>query len=292
MIRDLPVEAVDAYPFGQPDGPGHLAPPVIPVEDNVPPVDERDLAPRLVAQPDEGLHDVDDLGEISAAPVLLVGRLVRAVDGERDFVEPGSDDPFHLGFVEKQAVRADVEVDARVAGLEVFDHLDRLRVNERVAVVEEIEPDETRTDLVHDAAELVEREERPLPGGDEAGFLRTHGLEAGQVAANRGLEEDPGQDFEVDGTLRDRRALGQGPLEAAIEAERRVAFIEAAPDLFHFIGAPDVEERGFREGAERSLAARIGAAADNLPVAEDDEDVEDPVAGEARFQAVGLSGVL
>ena len=68
----------------------------------------------------------------------------RAVDRERDLVDARVHQPSHLLLGERQAVGARVEIDVRELRLDVLAHLDRALVQERLAVVEEVDAAERR----------------------------------------------------------------------------------------------------------------------------------------------------
>ena len=78
--------------------------------------------------------------EAAALPVLRVAVLRRAVDREGHLVDAGVHQPPRLLLGERQAVGAGVEVDVREVRLDVLAHLDGALVQERLAVVEEVDP--------------------------------------------------------------------------------------------------------------------------------------------------------
>ena len=85
--------------------------------------------------------------EFPPLPVLLVARLRRAVDGEGDLVDAGVHEAAGLLLAKRQAVGARVEIDVREVRLDVLAHLDRALVQERFAVVEEVDASERRARL-------------------------------------------------------------------------------------------------------------------------------------------------
>jgi hypothetical protein len=97
-------------------------------------------------------------------------------------------EPARLRFIQGKAVRAGIEVDLRKLGLDVLAHLDGALVQERLAVVEEIDADQRSADLVDDAAEQIEVEHAGLPRPGDAGFRRAARLGARDVAGGRALD--------------------------------------------------------------------------------------------------------
>ena len=64
-------------------------------------------------------------------------------------------------------------------------------MEERLAVVEEIDAHERRAGLVDDAAEEIEVEHAGLAGAGDAGLGRAAGLGARDVAGRRALDVEP-----------------------------------------------------------------------------------------------------
>ena len=100
--------------------------------------------------------------EAATLAVLDVRLRRRAVDRERHLVDARVHEAPRLGFGQRQAVGAGVEVDVRKARLDVLAHLDRALVQKRFAVVEEVDPHQGRPRFVHDATEQVEVEHSGL----------------------------------------------------------------------------------------------------------------------------------
>src|SRR5262249_33619219 len=96
-----------------------------------------------------------------------------------------------LLFREGESVGARIEIHVREVRLDVCAHLDGALVEERLAVVEEIDPDERRPRLVDDLAEHVEVQHAGLPRPRDAGLWRAAGLIAGDVARGRALYIEP-----------------------------------------------------------------------------------------------------
>ena len=148
MIGDLPGEAVDADPGGEPSCFSHLPPRIVPAKEDIPPVDERHLPCGRIAPADEVAHDPHDLFEIAASTVAGIGFRVGPVDREGDLVEPRVDDPSDFLFGQQQPVGAGIEIYGGELPLEVLDHLHRLGMDEGIPVIEKIEPDEIGADLI------------------------------------------------------------------------------------------------------------------------------------------------
>src|SRR5207247_11482568 len=118
---------------------------------------------------DHGGERGDAAVEAAAPPVLFVRALRRAVDRERHLVYPGMYQPPRLLVGERKPVRARVQVHLREMRLDVLAHLDGALVEERLAVVDEVDAHQRRAGLVDDPAEQVEIEHAGLTGPRDAG---------------------------------------------------------------------------------------------------------------------------
>ena len=125
----------------------HLLVAVVPVEQDVAPVEERQVAAGAALLVRHRAQVGDRDVEPAALPVLHVAVRRRAVDRERHLVDARVHEPARLRLGERQAVGAGVEIDVREVRLDVLAHLDRALVQERLAVVEEVDADERRRRL-------------------------------------------------------------------------------------------------------------------------------------------------
>ena len=165
--------------------------------------------------------------ELPALAVLDVAVLGRAVDREGHLVDARVDQPPRLGFGERQAVGARVEVDVRKMGLDVLAHLDGALVEERLAVVEEVDPAERRPDFVDHSLEDIEVQHAGLARLRDAGFRRAARLRARDVAGRRALDEHPRRErTRVERSNGGRLVLLQRPLERAVAAELRAPGVQ------------------------------------------------------------------
>ena len=205
VIGQLPAQAVDADLGREAPRQVHLGVAVVPGEQDVAPVEERQVPagpPFLVRHRAKvGERDV----ELPALAVLDVALLGRAVDRERHLVDAGVHEAPRLRLGERQAVGARVEVDVREMRLDVLAHLDGALVEERLAVVEEVDAAERRPDFVDHPLEEVEVQHAGLAGVRDAGFRRAARLRARDVAGRRALDEHPRREGAR------RRAIGRGP---------------------------------------------------------------------------------
>ena len=225
--------------------------------------------------------------ELAALPIARVGILRRAVDRERDLVDARMHQAPRLLFVQREPVRARVEVDVRKLRLDVLAHLDRALVEERFAVVEEVDAYQRRSGFVDDAREHVPVEHAGLTRARDAGFRGAARLEARDVAGRRALDVQPaGQRRNIEIAHGRRLVWRQRQLQRAVAAERRAPGIEVFAQLARDRPTPDLGERRRAKVAEHPLGVRIGAAADDAAVAEHDGNRPGPAAGEAGGEVV------
>jgi hypothetical protein len=111
--------------------------------------------------------------------------------------------------------------------LDVLAHLHGALVQERFAVVEEVDPDQRGASLVDRPSEQIEVEHAGLAGAGDAGFRRAARLLAGDVARRGGLDIEPGGELQhVQVPYRGGLILLQRQLQGAVAAELRAAGIE------------------------------------------------------------------
>ncbi len=287
MVGDLPGQAVYARLGRQLAGVIHLGLAVVPPEQDVPPVEERQIpaGPALLVRhrPQRAQRSV----ESAPLPVAGVALGERAVDREGDLVDAGVNQPDGLRLTQGQSVGARVEIGPREPLLDVLAHLHGTFVQERLAVVEEVDPREARTGLVDHAREEIEVEHAGLPGPRDPGLGRAAGLEAGDVARRGALDvEAGGQRAGVDRPDAGRRVAGQRQLEGAVAAEPGAARVEVGPQAPNRRGVPDLRERLCPRVAQHALHVRVGAAADHAPVAREHERAPGPGATEAGGEMI------
>src|SRR6266487_5033062 len=229
MIRELPAEAIDLHPARHLARARHLLVAVVVREENVPPVDERQIPARAPFFLRRRAKISNGLVEVPALPVLRVALGRGAVDREGHLVDPRVDEPPDLFLREGEAVRARVEIDVRKARLDVLAHLDGALVQESFAVVEEIDPAERRPRLVHAPAEQLEVEHAGVPRAGDAGLRRAAGLRAGDVTGRGALDVQPRRKLlDVQIACGWRILFAEGEFQRAIAAEFRTAGIEVA----------------------------------------------------------------
>ena len=184
-------QSIDAELDGEPPRLVHLLVRVVPVEEDVAPVELRHVAAGRGLLVGHRAQVGDRQVELAALPVAHVGLLRGAVDREGHLVDARVDQPPRFFLVEGQAVGAGVEVDVRELRLDVLAHLDGALVQERLAVVEEVDPAERRAGLVDHPREQVEVEHAGLAGPGDAGLGRAAGLETRDVAGGGALDVEP-----------------------------------------------------------------------------------------------------
>ena len=196
-------------------------------------------------------------------------------------------EPARLRVGQRKTVRARIEVDLREARLDVLTHLHRALVQERFAVVEEINSHERRAHFIDDAAEQVEIEHACLPRACDAGLGRAARLIARDVARGRAFDVHArGQRARVD-RAHDRSLVSlQRQLQRAIAAEPRAACIQIGAQLRDRGAVPHLADRRGPHVAEDAVRVRIGAAADDAAVAEHDQRRPGPRALETCGQEV------
>ena len=118
----------------------HLLVAVVPCEQNVPPVEKRQVAPRTLLLVGHGTKFLSATSSRPRWRYFAVALLARPIDREGHFVDAGPCEPPRLLLGKREAVRARVEVDVRIPALDVLAHLDRALVQEGFAVVEEVDP--------------------------------------------------------------------------------------------------------------------------------------------------------
>src|SRR6516165_2650247 len=114
--------------------------------------------------------------------------------------------------------------------LDVLAHLDGLFVQERLAVIEEIDPAERGSDLVYDAAEEIEVEHPRLTRPGDPGLGRAAGLRARNVAGRCAFDVHAVGIGSSIKRANDRRLIfTERPLQRAVAAEFRSAGVEVLP---------------------------------------------------------------
>ena len=205
----------------------HLLVAVVPGEEDVAPVEDGHVAARLPLLVRHRAQVGDGDVEAPALPVALVRLLRRAVDRERHLVDARVHEAPRRLLLERQAVGAGVEVDVRELRLHVLAHLDGPLVQERLAVIEEVDAPERRPRFVDHPREEIDVEHAGLARARDAGLRRAAGLEARDVARGRALDvEARGLRRHVETALRRRLALRQRQLQRAVAAERRPAAVQ------------------------------------------------------------------
>ena len=127
----------------------------------------------------------DGLFERAVDPDALVGRLVVAVEGEGQLVEPGFDEAPGLVLVEQGGVRVELGHDPGRVG--VADHLEEIRVEQGFAAVDEVGLVDEAGGLVDDLPEEVERHVPLVPPVQV--LVGAH--DALEVAEARRLDPEP-----------------------------------------------------------------------------------------------------
>ena len=215
--------------------------------------------------------------EPAALPVFHVAFRRRAIDRKRHLIDARVHQPARLLFGQRQAVGAGVQVNSRKPRLDVFAHLDRALVQERLAVVEKVDSHERGADLVDDAAKKVEVQHSGLARSRDAGFRRAARLVARDVAGRGALDEHPRRERPRVERADDRLLIFlERQLQRAVAAEFRSAAVELIPQLEDCRPCPHI---AYRRGAcvpEHALAVGVGAAADNAAVAQHHEHVPWP----------------
>ena len=281
VVGDLPRQTVDAEFGGQTPGTVHLFRAVVPLEQDVPPVDERQVAVRAPLLVRHRPHGVQRKVEPPALPVARVAFGKGAVDREGDLVDAGVDQPPGPRFGQRQSVGARVEIDLREALLDVLAHLDGPLVQERLAVVEEVDASEARTGLVDDPGEQIEIEHPRLPRARDAGLGRAAGLEAGDVAGRRAFDVEPGrQGAGIDRPHRRRVVFTQRQLERAVAAEAGASRVQIGAQVPDGFGVPDFLDGLLARVPQHAPCVRVGAAADDPAVAGQHERAPGPGAAE------------
>ena len=229
--------------------------------------------------------------EAAALPVLDVAGLRGAVDGKGHLVDAGVDQAPGLLLGERKAVGARIDVDVRKAGLDVLAHLHGALVQERLAVVEEVDPLERGAGLVDGAAEQLEIEHAGLARARDAGLRRAHGLVARDVTGGRALDvhlrgqrpgvhrPDGGAASFFSGSLREQSPQNFDP--PALSSSRSRVIVPSPPYVL---------ERGGPHVAQYAPGVRIGAATDDPPVAEHDQRGPWPASTESGWR--GSSGTF
>src|SRR5262245_21966706 len=133
MIGELPAETVHANLVRHRSRPFHLRLAVVVGEEDVAPVDEREIASSGVRFIGCYPQVANRLLEITTLAIDRVGLRSCAIDRECDFVDTGSNEPTDLILVESQTVRAGVKVDVRELCFDVFAHLDGALVEKGLA---------------------------------------------------------------------------------------------------------------------------------------------------------------
>src|SRR5690606_28397161 len=111
----------------------------------------------------------------------------------------------------------------------------------------------------------------------DAGRGRAAGVEAREVAGGRALDiQAARQGRDVERALRHGRRLVERQLERAVAAEVRTAGVDLATEAAGCLAAPDVGEGGRARVAEDALRVRVGTAAHDAAVTEEDGDLPRP----------------
>ena len=153
--------------------------------------------------------------------------------------------------------------------LDVLAHLNGALVQERLAVVEEVDSAERRPGLVDRLREQVPVEHAGLPRPGDAGLGRAARLEARDVTGGGALDVQAVRERpDVHLALRDGLVRRERQLQRAVAAERRAAGVQ----ILRAAGGPSARSRSSATwtSARRPARAwrRIGAAADDAAVAE------------------------
>ena len=287
MVGELPAQSVDAEILCELSGALHLGVTVVPDEQDVAPVQKRQVAagaPLLVSHRAEVVNRDVELAALSVSRVAL-GR--RAVDRERHLVYAGVHEAARLLLVEREAVRARVQIILRELRLDVLAHFDRALVEERLAVIEEVDPRQRGSNFVDDPPEQIEIEHAGFPRASDPGFRCAARLVARDVAGRRAFDEHArGKRPGVERPRRRGLIFPKGHLQRAVAAEFRSASVELLAQPHDRWSAPDLADRHLARIAEHAVGVRIGAAADDAAVAEHDEHLPRPGTAEASSQEV------
>ena len=287
MIGDLPAEAIHADPLGELTCQRHFRVTVVPPEQNVAPVEERDIRPGSLFFIGHRAEGRDGEVEPAALPVFHVAFRRRAIDRKRHLIDARVHQPARLLFGQRQAVGAGVQVNSRKPRLDVFAHLDRALVQERLAVVEKVDSHERGADLVDDAAKKVEVQHSGLARSRDAGFRRAARLVAGNVAGGGALDVQARRHRAGIGRPHDRRVVFfERQLQRTIAAEPRAAGVEIQAKPGDRLTGPHVVDRRRARISEHPVAVGIGTPAHDAPVAEHDERAPRPGTLEARGEEV------
>ncbi len=202
------------------------------------------------------------------------------------------DQPPGRRVVERQAVRARVEVDVREAGFDVLAHLDGALVQKRLAVIEKVDSDQRRPGFVHHPREQVEIQHAGLARFRDARLGRAASLRARDVARGRALDIHAAGELPHLQRSNDRRLFAcQRQLERTVAAEPGPAGVEVCSQRGQRLSRPDGRDAGPSRIAQHAMSIRIRAAAHHAAVAEHHQRAPRPGARKPRGQIIQGHGI-
>ncbi len=281
MVGDLPAEPIDTDLGRQRPGALHLGVVVVPLEQDVAPVHERHVTAEGALLVDHGAQVVHHVVEPAALPVGGIDVLRGAIHREGHFVDARPRQSSRRFLVEGAAIGGGVQVDVRVLALHQLAHLDGPLVQERLAVVEEVDAFQGRADFGQHALEELDVEHAGLPRLGDPGLGSAARIEAGHVACGGALDIHPRRQWRHRERSLRRGLVGlERQLERAVAAEARPAAVQILAQLRGCGAGPDVADGADAGVTEDALAVGVGAAADDAAVAQQDGRVPRPGTGE------------